>query len=91
MPKIIIFVLQANGGLLFDGGSSGNNGSMIIPMDAVTTAYSSKSAPGYYVSGRIDTMIKKSTDGKSLSWYNSQSAWNQFNDTLQKVYFLAIA
>ena len=90
-PKFVFFVYKRSNQLYFGGHTGGSIGaSMAVPMDCVTTDYKSICAPGMVGFSPDTTMTKKSSDGKTLYWYNTTNAVGQFNETGCTLFYIAI-
>lgn len=90
-PKFVFFVYKRSNQLYFGGHTGGSIGaSMAVPMDCVTTAYKSICAPGMVGFSPDTAMTKKSSDGKTLYWYNTTNAVGQFNETGCTLFYIAI-
>ena len=73
-PKLVVSVV----GLHYDGSPDGNSGGPLIPAVLFTTSY--KKGIGLVSNGSLsDCYGKKSSDGKTFSWYSKDSAVRQQN------------
>lgn len=61
-----------------------------LPMDALTTNYENTQSPSVQGYSADTTYAKKSADGKTLYWYNTNSAASQLNKVNDKIYYIAI-
>lgn len=61
-----------------------------LPMDALTTNYENTQSPSVQGYSADTTYAKKSADGKTFYWYNTNSAASQLNKVNDKIYYIAI-
>lgn len=61
-----------------------------LPMDALTTNYENTQSPSVQGYSADTTYAKKSADGKTFYWYNTNSAGSQLNNVNDKIYYIAI-
>jgi hypothetical protein len=76
----------------FMNASSNQYGNTYLPLDALTTSYQQKMQPSVYImSGYPEKgYCKKSSDNKTITWYNTQSAEYQRNYSGTTYYYYAI-
>lgn len=80
-PKAVICLGKVYRGSLY---TVDNNYTITVPMELLSTSYTSGWGFGYR------TMGKKSPDGKTLTWYSSATAQGQFNQSDYRYYYLGI-
>lgn len=73
------------------GGTFRYNAACVVPMADLTTSYSGLKPP-YFGSGdpsMESSFSKKSSDGKTLTWYNTSHSAYQFNNSGSTYYWIA--
>lgn len=93
-PKVVAVYgyWQSNVSRYFDmtGTSKSNNNIAFIPMSILTTSYTSGIGFTYRTTNNPSCYMKKSADGKTISWYHNSGATEQCNDSEFTFYYMAI-
>lgn len=94
-PKCVVFLMRKNTNGAFENMSlllskSSYGGSIVEITDLMTTSFTISRGVGF--NGYNGTYYgKKSEDGKTISWYNTESAAFQFNGSNETYYGIALA
>lgn len=94
-PKCVVFLMKKTDHGVFKNMSfllsnSSYGGSIVEITDLLTTSFAIKRGFGF--TGYNGTYYgKKSEDGKTISWYNTESATDQFNGSNETYYGVALA
>ena len=94
-PKVIMFVGAMVNGIWYGVQSLSADKTNVIAYvdkvitDTLTTSYTIYN--GFYVKNAfLTSYIKKSKDGKTIMWYNTENAYNQLNRGEHIYYFMAL-
>lgn len=91
--KLWVYQFGTNGNFANNINTSNTSTITLLDVDALTTSYVSKIGLGYFGSTGSDLHAKKSSDGKTVYWYNTSTSgatgYAQLNVSGNRYYWLA--